>query len=133
MLIFNDRLAFREWLGINGAESDGVWLLFGKKGETVTLSAGDALEEVLCHGWIDGQMQSLDDKTYKKFFARRLLKSKWSVKNKELAQSLMDKGLMTQQGLEAIESARENGSWDNAKPILINDEQIQMYKEIIQP
>jgi uncharacterized protein YdeI (YjbR/CyaY-like superfamily) len=45
----------------------------------------------------------------------------------------MDKGLMTQQGLEAIESARENGSWDNAKPIRINDEQIQMYKEIIQP
>lgn len=29
-------------------------------------------------------MQSLDDKTYKKYFARRLLKSKWSVKNKEL-------------------------------------------------
>jgi hypothetical protein len=49
MQIINDRLAFREWLGMNGAESDGVWLLFGKKLETVTLSAGDALEETLCH------------------------------------------------------------------------------------
>ncbi|MFA5324198.1 MAG: hypothetical protein WC373_16105, partial [Smithella sp.] len=116
-----------------GTESDGIWLLFGKKGEIVTLSASDALEEALCHGWIDGQMKSLDDNTYKKYFARRLPKSIWSVKNKELAQSLMDKGLMTQQGLEAIESARENGSWDNAKRILINDEQIQMLKEIIQP
>ena len=40
---------------------------------------------------------------------------------------------MTQQGLEAIEHAKKNGSWDNAKCILIDDEQIQMFKEIIQP
>jgi uncharacterized protein YdeI (YjbR/CyaY-like superfamily) len=133
ILSFTDRQAFREWLDKYGAKSDGVWLLFGKKGEIVTLSASDALEEALCHGWIDGQMQSLDDNTYKKYFARRLPKSKWSVKNKELAQTLMDKSLMNQQGLEAIESARKNGLWDNAKRNLINDEQIQMLKEIIQP
>jgi len=132
VLTFTDRQAFREWLGKYGIESDGVWLLFGKKGKIVTLSAGDALEEALCHGWIDGQMKSLDDNTYKKYFARRLPKSKWSVKNKELAQTLMEKGLMTQQGLEAIENARKNGLWDNAKRILISDEQIQTFKEIIQ-
>lgn len=133
ILTFTDRQAFREWLGMHGTEGDGVWLLFSKKGEFVTLSAGDALEEALCHGWIDGQMQSLDDNTYKKYFARRIPKSKWSVKNKELAQTLMERGLMTRQGLEAIERARKNGSWDNAKRILIDDEQIQMFKEIIQP
>jgi len=133
LLTFTDRQAFREWLGKHGTESDGVWLLFSKKGDLVTLSAGDALEEALCHGWIDGQMQSLDDNTYRKYFAQRLPKSKWSVKNKELAQTLMDKGIMTRQGLEAIERARKNGSWDNAKRILIEDEQIQMFKEIIQP
>ncbi len=133
MLTFADRQAFREWLGKYGTERDGIWLLFSKKGKFDTLSAGDALEEALCHGWIDGQMQSLDDNTYKKYFARRLPKSKWSVKNKELAQTLMEKGLMTQQGLEAIERAMKNGLWDNAKHILIDDEQIQMFKEIIQP
>lgn len=133
ILTFHERHAFREWLGKYGTESDGIWLLFSKKGEIVTLSAGDALEEALCHGWIDGQMQSLDDNTYKKYFARRIPKSKWSVKNKELAQTLMEKGLMTPQGLEAIECAKRNGLWDNAKRILIDDEQIQMFKEIIQP
>ena len=133
ILTFTDRQAFREWLGKFGAESDGIWLLFSKKGKLVTLSAGDALEEALCHGWIDGMMQSLDDNTYKKYFARRLPKSKWSFKNKELAQTLMEKGLMTRQGLEAIERARKNGSWDHAKRILIDDEHIQMLKEIIQP
>ncbi|MBB3186906.1 YdeI/OmpD-associated family protein [Microbacter margulisiae] len=133
ILTFADRQAFREWLGKHGTESDGVWLLFGKKRKFVTLSAGDALEEALCHGWIDGQMQFLDDNTYKKYFARRMPKSKWSVKNKKLAQTLMEKGLMTQQGLEAVERARKNGSWDNAKRILIDDEQIRMFKETIQP
>ncbi len=133
ILTFADRQAFREWLGKYGKESGGIWLLFDKKGKFVTISAGDALEEALCHGWIDGQLQSLDDNTYKKYFARRLPKSKWSVKNKELAQTLMEKGLMTQQGLEAVDCAMKNGSWDNAKRNLINDEQIQIFFEIIQP
>jgi len=132
VLTFANRQSFRKWLGEFGTESDGVWLLFSKKGDIKTLSAGDALEEALCHGWIDGQIQSLDDNTYKKYFARRRPDSKWSVKNKELAKTLMDKGLMTIHGLEAIDRARDNGSWDKAKRILIDDEQIEMFKEIIQ-
>lgn len=133
ILTFTDRQAFREWLGKNGTESDGVWLLFSKTAKIVTLSANDALEEALCHGWIDGQMQSIDDDTYKKYFARRLPKSKWSVKNKQLAQTLIEKGLMTQQGLEAIANARKYDLWDNAEDTAIDDDQIQMFKDIIQP
>lgn len=106
-LTFTNRQAFREWLDKYGTESEGIWLLFSKKAKLVTLSAGEALEEALCHGWIDGQMQSRDEESYKKYFARRLPKSKWSVKNKELAQTLMEKGLMTRQGMEAIENARK--------------------------
>ncbi len=133
ILTFTDRQAFREWLGKYGRENNGIWLLFSKKKKSVTLSAVEALEEALCYGWIDGQIHSLDDNMYKKYFARRKPKSKWSVKNKKLAQTLMDKGLMTQQGLDAIECAKKNGSWDDAKRILIDDEQIQMFKEIIHP
>lgn len=50
ILTFTDRQAFRKWLGKYGTESVGIWLLFGKKGKIVTLSAADALEEALCHG-----------------------------------------------------------------------------------
>jgi len=133
ILTFTDRQAFREWLGKYGPASKGIWLLFSKKGGNVTLSAAEALEEALCHGWIDGQMKSLDDNSYKKYFARRLPKSKWSVKNQKLAQTLMEKGLMTQQGLDAVECAKKNGFWNNAKNIVIDDQKIQMLKEIIQP
>jgi uncharacterized protein YdeI (YjbR/CyaY-like superfamily) len=133
ILTFIDRQTFREWLSKNGTKSNGIWLLFSKKRKFATLSAGDALEEALCHGWIDGQIQSIDENTYKKYFARRLPKSKWSVKNKKLAQTLIKKGLMTQQGLEAIANAKKSGSWDNSKRIIIDDEQIQIFKEIIHP
>ncbi|PKP28063.1 MAG: hypothetical protein CVU06_00110 [Bacteroidetes bacterium HGW-Bacteroidetes-22] len=133
LLTFADRQAFREWLGKFGTESDGVWLLFSKNEEFVTLSAGEALEEALCHGWIDGQIQSIDEAAYKKYFARRMPKSKWSVKNIQIAKTLLEKGFITPQGLEAIERARKNGSWDNALPILLKDEQLQMFENIIQP
>ena len=133
ILTFTHRQAFREWLGRHGTESDGVWLLLGKTDDLVTLSAAEALEEALCHGWIDGQIQYIDDKSYKKYFARRLPKSKWSPKNKELAQILIDKGLMTPKGLEAVENARKNGAWDNAGRPFIDDEQIEMFREIVRP
>ena len=133
ILTFTDREAFREWLGKYGTESGGVWLLLSKAEDLVTLSAAEALEEALCHGWIDGQIQYVDEKSYKKYFARRLPRSIWSVKNKELAQTLIEKGLMTRQGLEAIENAKRNGSWDNAGRPVIEEEQIEMFREIIRP
>lgn len=95
---------------------EGVWLLFGKAGGPTTIKAGEALEEALCFGWIDGQMQSIDDQTYIKYFSMRREKSKWSKKNKELAQSLEEQGLMTDYGRQKIEEARKNGMWDAPKP-----------------
>ena len=63
-------------------QSEGVWLLIGKAGGPKTIKAHEALEEALCFGWIDGVMQKIDDKTYKKYFARRRKNSKWSEKTK---------------------------------------------------
>ncbi|MDE6244592.1 MAG: hypothetical protein K2M50_02925 [Treponemataceae bacterium] len=67
---FADRESFRSWLSENCLASAGVWLLFGKAGGPKTLTAAEALEEALCFGWIDGKMQSIDDKTYKNIFPR---------------------------------------------------------------
>ena len=98
ILEFADREEFRKWLSEHCLSTDGVWLLFGKAGGPKTIKAGEALEEALCFGWIDGQMEKLDDKTYKKYFAMRREKSKWSEKNKALAESLEKRGLMTESG-----------------------------------
>ena len=129
ILKFSDRLAFRDWLSGNAASSQGVWLLFGKKGGPLTLSAGEALEEALCFGWIDGQMQSLGSTEYKKYFAPRSAKSKWSDKNKALAEQLEKQGKMTGHGRSKIAEAKQNGQWDAVKPPAITAEQVALLAE----
>lgn len=90
---FSSRDYFRKWLSDNCLSSAGIWLLFGKSGGTETITASEALEEALCFGWIDGQMKSIDDKTYKKYFSLRRKNSKWSDKNTALAEKLENRGL----------------------------------------
>lgn len=131
-LIFATRLLFRKWLECDGATSDGVWLIFAKTDALKTLSAHEALEEALCFGWIDGQMQSIDNDRYKKYFARRKARSNWSEKNKKLAQQLIAKGLMTPTGLNAIVCAKQNGQWDHSKCNAVSDEQIRMFRQLVE-
>jgi uncharacterized protein YdeI (YjbR/CyaY-like superfamily) len=131
ILEFPDRISFRAWLHDNSASSDGVWLLFGKKGGAVTLSAQDALEEALCFGWIDGQMQSLDDQAYKKYFALRRANSKWSEKNKSLVERLEQQGRMTDLGRAKIEEAKKSGQWYKPKAPPISEEQIACLADLL--
>ena len=111
-LTFASRADFRAWLQENAETSEGVWLVFGKTKALPTVKANEALEEALCFGWIDGQMKSIDETKYIKYFAKRRAKSVWSVKNKKIAEALREKGLMTALGERAIEIAKGNGMWD---------------------
>jgi len=128
-LLFLSRDDFRTWLKENAEASEGIWLVFGKTKEVVTLSANDALEEALCFGWIDGQMQSIDSTKYHKYFARRRAKSVWSEKNKKIVGVLREKGIMTELGEEVVEKAQKNGTWDTPKGNPITDEQIEAFAE----
>ena len=128
-LLFSSREDFREWLKENAETSEGVWLVFGKTKAVITLSANDALEEALCFGWIDGQMQSIDNTKYLKYFAQRRVKSVWSEKNKKTVETLRAKGLMIELGEKAVEAAIKNGTWDAPKGNPITDEQIKAFEE----
>ncbi len=125
-LKFESRDDFRQWLQENCLNSKGVWLVFGKAGGPKTIKANEALEEALCFGWIDGQMQSIDEKTYIKYFSMRCKKSKWSEKNKAIANDLINQGLMTQFGYAKIEDAKRNGMWDAPAPAKISDAEIDI-------
>ena len=131
ILEFADRAAFRGWLRENEATSKGVWLLFGKKDGPKTITSAEALEEALCYGWIDGQMQSLDGTQYKKYFACRTTNSKWSDKNKKLAAQLEKQGIMTDCGREKIAQAKENGQWDAPKAAIISDVQLATLSDLL--
>ena len=110
----------------NHSVSKGVWLVFGKAGKLKTLRADEALEEALCFGWIDGQFNSIDDTKYLKKFTPRRKGSKWSEKNRNTADRLIENGRMTEYGMTAIEQAKRDGTWDTPKQEPISDSQIEI-------
>ncbi len=130
-LQFASRNEFRNWLKDNCMSSGGVWLLFGKSGGPTTVKANEALEEALCFGWIDGQMKRIDDKTYMKYFSIRRKNSKWSDKNKAIAERLEKQGKMTDYGRVKIEEAKKSGQWDTPNPSVITDDQIAFLSDLL--
>ena len=130
-LQFASREDFRAWLSENCLTSGGVWVLFGKVGGPKTVKAGEALEEALCFGWIDGQMQSIDKKAYRKYFARRNKNSKWSDKNKSLAGELEKQGIMTDFGRAKIAEAKHNGQWDAPQAPAVTEEQVAVLSGLL--
>lgn len=131
-LQFADRAEFRNWLQSHCLSSAGVWLLFGKAGGPKTLTAGEALEEALCFGWIDGQMKRIDSESYRKYFSPRRENSRWSEKNRSLARSLEERGLMTDAGRAKIREARENGQWYAPGPAAVTEEQIAQLSALLE-
>jgi uncharacterized protein YdeI (YjbR/CyaY-like superfamily) len=130
-LRFASRDEFRNWLIGNCTASSGIWLLFGKSSGLKTIKAGEALEEALCFGWIDGQMRSIDDKSYIKYFSVRRNNSKWSDKNKGIAEKLEKQGKMTSHGRLKIEEAKKNGQWNAAKSATVTDEHIATISDLL--
>jgi len=126
-LVFPTRASFRTWLQENSETSEGVWLVFGKTKTVVTLTAQDALEEALCFGWIDGQMRSIDETKYHKYFAKRRQKSVWSEKNKKIVDALRQKGIMTELGEKAVDMAKRSGVWDSPKEASVSDVQKEAF------
>jgi uncharacterized protein YdeI (YjbR/CyaY-like superfamily) len=130
-LHFKSRGDFRAWLLKNAQSTDGAWLVFGKSKSVATISAPDALEEALCFGWIDRQLQRVDDDSYLKYFKQRSATSKWSEKNKSLAEKLELQGLMTDFGRAKIEIAKQNGNWDAPKAEPMTEEQVQAFEDLL--
>jgi uncharacterized protein YdeI (YjbR/CyaY-like superfamily) len=115
-LIVRDAAAWRAWLAEHHAEPEGVWLVLAKKGtvEPTSLGYDDALEEALCHGWIDGQVRRRDETTYKQRFTPRRARSQWSKRNVGIAERLVAEGRMHPGGHAEIERAKADGRWDAA-------------------
>lgn len=103
------------WLEEHHAGAPGVLLVFGKKGSGVqTVTYAEALEVALCYGWIDGQVNRLDEKTYLQRFTPRRARSPWSRINVGHAERLIAEGRMRPPGLREIERAQADGRWEAA-------------------
>ncbi len=121
-----DRKAWRRWLQKNSAKEKAVWLiLYRKASATKSVSYDEAVEEALCFGWIDSKPNKRDAESWFQFFAQRKPGSNWSAINKERVKKLTAQGLMTPQGMAAVETAKKNGAWtalDNVDALVLPDE-----------
>lgn len=98
-----DRASWRAWLQENGRQSEGIWLVLGKKsGGGRGLLYEDALQEALCFGWIDSQARPGDAETYLHQFTPRRERSVWSLPNRARVRALIAGGQMTPAGLAVV-------------------------------
>jgi uncharacterized protein YdeI (YjbR/CyaY-like superfamily) len=113
--LFKSKEDWAEWLEKNHGKSTGLWLRVAKKESGLkSVSYKEALDVALCYGWIDGQKQPENEKTWLQRFVPRTDKSLWSKINREKALALMASGEMRAAGQQAIENAKKNGRWEAA-------------------
>ena len=115
VLTFKTAKEWEKWIGKNYASSQGIWLRFYKKVSGVpSVTYPEAVEVSLCYGWIDGQANKYDEKSYLQRFTPRRPKSIWAKKNIERVTSLIASGKMKPAGLKEVEAAKADGRWEMA-------------------
>ena len=115
-LIVLDAEAWRVWLGEHHQSSDGVWLVLAKKNviTPTSLTYDQALEEALCHGWIDGRRRSRDEQTFIQHYTPRRSRSMWSQRNVDLVARMETEGRMLPPGRAEVDRAKADGRWAKA-------------------
>jgi uncharacterized protein YdeI (YjbR/CyaY-like superfamily) len=115
VIAFKSQQAWDAWLASQPAQSNGLWLKLAKKSSGIaSVSRPEAIDTALCHGWIDGQLDSFDDDYWLIRFTPRQSASKWSEKNRARALQLVELGRMQPTGSNEIERAKKDGRWNAA-------------------
>ncbi|WP_332687671.1 YdeI/OmpD-associated family protein [Devosia sp.] len=112
---FADKQAFYDWLAAHHDSEDEVWIrIFKKASGRPTITPVEAINVVLCWGWIDAIRKSWDDVSFVQRYTHRGRKSLWSQVNKDNVARLIAEGRMTEHGLRHVDLAKADGRWDAA-------------------
>jgi uncharacterized protein YdeI (YjbR/CyaY-like superfamily) len=113
--MFADQLALERWLAEQPRDSKGAWIKFAKKGSGIaSVTKAEAIDSALCHGWIDGQLDTYDAKHWLIRFTPRKARSKWSMINRARALELVTQGRIQPSGQAEIDAAMADGRWEAA-------------------
>lgn len=109
---FPTEAAFERWLSANHARESEIWIKIYKKGSGVpSITAAQAIDVVLCWGWIDGIRKGFDEHAFLQRYTPRRPKSIWSQINKKNVARLIAAGRMTPHGQRQIDLAKADGRW----------------------
>jgi uncharacterized protein YdeI (YjbR/CyaY-like superfamily) len=112
---FVDSDAFYDWLSRHHDKESEVWIKIHKVGSGLpSINARQAIDVVLCWGWIDAVRKGFDDKSFLQRYTPRGRKSLWSQINVDNVARLIAEGRMTEHGLREVEAAKADGRWDRA-------------------
>lgn len=110
---FATRDAFYDWLKRNHDTADEIWIrIFKKASGKATITPVEAIDVVLCWGWIDAIRKSWDEQSFVQRYTHRGRKSLWSQINKDNVARLVGEGKMTEHGLKHVDLAKADGRWD---------------------
>jgi uncharacterized protein YdeI (YjbR/CyaY-like superfamily) len=112
---FRTEADFERWLSRNHDRAHEVWLrIFRKDSGIATVSPAQALDVVLCWGWIDGIRKAFDTRSFLQRYTPRTSKSVWSQINRDHVARLTAAGRMRPPGQRQVDAAKSDGRWDAA-------------------
>ena len=112
---FKTAESFYKWLAKNHDKASEVWIKIHKVGSGLkSITPKEAIDVVLCWGWIDGLRRGFDDKSFLQRYTPRTRKSVWSQINIDNVARLIEEGRMTPHGVREVEAAKADGRWARA-------------------
>lgn len=112
---FRGAESFYTWLGKHHDTETEVWIKIHKVDSGLpSITPKQAIDVVLCWGWIDAVRKGLDDKSYLQRYTPRGRRSTWSQINVDNVARLIEEGRMTEHGLKQVEAAKADGRWARA-------------------
>ena len=107
--------ALETWMRANHAKAPELWLKVHKKDSgRNSVTCAQALDVMLCWGWIDGIRKGFDEQSFLQRYTPRRAKSMWSQVNRENVARLVEAGRMQPPGQQQIDLAKKDGRWDAA-------------------
>jgi uncharacterized protein YdeI (YjbR/CyaY-like superfamily) len=101
------------WLSERGGATHEAWLVVTRKGHP-GLTAAEAGDVAICHGWIDGRRRALDAGSFLQRYSPRRPGSPWSRVNVERVAALTAAERMRPAGLAQVAAAHADGRWSAA-------------------
>jgi uncharacterized protein YdeI (YjbR/CyaY-like superfamily) len=112
---FKDAERFYQWLAKHHDKEAEIWIKIHKVDSGFkSITPKEAIDVVLCWGWIDGLRKGFDDNSYLQRYTPRKTKSIWSQINVDNVARLIDEGRMTEHGLKEVDQAKSDGRWARA-------------------
>jgi uncharacterized protein YdeI (YjbR/CyaY-like superfamily) len=112
---FKTAEGFYKWLARNHDKASEIWIKIHKVNSGLkSITPKEAIDVVLCWGWIDGLRRGFDDKSFLQRYTPRTRKSVWSQINIDNVARLIEEGRMTAHGLREVEAAKADGRWARA-------------------